>query len=413
MARIYALILASSLAFACGDGVVDDKGTEDNPLTDGKDDSFYRPTEHGALRMGIANPATMTDDEQFHAWTFELTGDATIELSTEVSQNLDTVMYLYQRTSPTDSWGRYKKKNDDDGELVSSRIKLEATAGEFRVVVKGFKSALRGTFAVHGECTGDGCTVSDDSCDAETFESLPSATPFTQECAYDIEGILSGARRSSSSGSIGISEKCSLTGLERTAIDFYHEFWDEIVGFDDQFRYDPDEDVFLNFESTTYTSGTVITVDAGGDEDALEMYFDRDGRLLAAFQHNQSPTIEYYCGTTGAPIEGPDESCFSDLMNNLPHDEETAMVSGDIAISDAATVHEGLGVAIDRFAEQTSSDASAVVAYEYVTWDNDTVISANIIGEDDVSAQYTVFKDYDAWKVILEVDANALTFVCE
>lgn len=416
MKRTTALILASTLAFACGDAANTDKGAEENPLTNGKDDSFFRPTEHGELRMDIANPATMKTDELFHSWTFELGGDAQVDLKTEVSKNLDTVMYLYHRTSPSDSWGRYIKKNDDDGDKISSRIVYEGGAGEYRVVVKGFKTALRGTFSVFGECTGSGCVASTDSCDADTFESIPTSTPFTADCAFELAGLLDSKTVSTSGGTVGLSEKCVLRGLERTAIDFYHEYWDDLVGFDDQFRYDPDEDVDLNFDVVEYERGTKITVDAGGDEDGLSMYFDADGKMLAAYQHNQSPTIDYYCAGNGAPIAGPDEDCFQDLSWALPHDSETARTSTDITVSDAASAEPGVAEAVTRFATQAQLEPTDVVTAEVIKWtstEDVEVVEANILGPDDVSAQYTVAKQYNGWKVVLEVDANGATVVCE
>ena len=49
MSRFATLLFASSLLIACGDATDDGKGAEENELTDGKSDSFFRPTEHGAL----------------------------------------------------------------------------------------------------------------------------------------------------------------------------------------------------------------------------------------------------------------------------------------------------------------------------------------------------------------------------
>lgn len=416
MTRIYALILASSFAIACAEPATNDKGAEENPLTSGKDDSFFRPTEHGTLRMGVANPGTLTEDEQFHAWTFELSDRATIDLSTDVSQNLDTVMYLYRRDAPTDSWGRYIKKNDDDGDNISSRIKIEGQAGEYRVIVKGFKSALRGSFSVNGECTGAGCQTNTDSCDADSYASMPTATQWTGSCGYAMTDVLDGAASATSSGSIGLSQKCSLVGLERKAIDFYHEYWDDIAGFDDQFRYDPDEDVELNFEKVEYRGGTVITVDAGGDEDGLSMFFDTDENLIAAYQHNQSPTVDFYCGSASeAPIEGPDESCFSDVMYALPHDSETTRVSASGTVAELASVNEGLGVAAATFANDVGLAADDVVSYDLITWtstNGDDVVKANIEFVDS-SAEYVVIDAYGGWKARLAIDANGVYYLCD
>ena len=73
----------------------DSKGDEENAPIDGKADSFFNPTEHGDLTFGVPAQGTFTDDEHFHAWTFTLTGDADVTLSSpNVTPNLDTVVYL-------------------------------------------------------------------------------------------------------------------------------------------------------------------------------------------------------------------------------------------------------------------------------------------------------------------------------
>lgn len=415
MKRTAALILASTLAFACSDAGTD-KGAEENPLTDGKSDSFFRPTEHGTLRWGLSNPGRLTDDEQFHAWTFELTGEATVDLVTEPSPNLDTVMYLYKRTSEDDSWGRYIKKNDDDGDSIASRIRLNGDAGEYRVIVKGFKTALRGGFGVMGECEGDGCTVGNGgSCAADSFETLPNMTQFTADCAFDIAGVLASTPRSASSGSVLLSEKCALSGLERQAIDFYHEWWDSLLGFDDYIAYG-EEDVQLDFEVEELSGGTIITVGAGGDEDAISFYFDGDDNLRASYQHNQSPTIDYYCGEGGAPIEGPDESCFSDIRFALPHDEESDREFGE-ASNDEPSEHAGINAAVALFISEYGLDDDTLVTTETVSWTSDqdvNVVAVNILGPDDGTAEYTVFQEWDeTWKVIMRADPNGVSFVCE
>ena len=416
--RLFALMIASTLTFACGESAPSDKGAEENPLTDGKDDSFFQPTEHGELRMATANPAKITEDEKFHAWTFSLAGDATVDLHTEVSPNLDTVMYLYRRTSPSDSWGRYIDKNDDDGSNISSRIKLEGGEGEYRVIVKGFKSALRGTFELHGECAGTGCVASTDTCNADEFESLPTSTPWTANCATDLVGVLAGAPLSSSSGYVGLSDKCVLRGIERTAIDYYHEFWEGIAGFDDLFRYDPDEDVFLNFVTKKYADGTVVTVDAGGDEDGLSMYFDGDDRLIAAYQHSQSPTVDFFCGASNAaPIPGPDEQCFAEITRAIPREEETAPRFDELEIWEFETEHPSLAVAVARFAAQKQlDDDTEMVVTTRVMWtstEGTEVATVEVIGPGRISREYTLLNLRDGWTVRLESDAESMNVVCD
>ena len=415
--KLLAALFSSALLFGCGDTAPEDKGEEENPLTDGKSDSFFQPTEHGDLRMGVPNRASFTADEMFHSWQFELSDDAKVELTTDTSsRNLDTVMYVYKRLDTADSWGRFHRKNDDDGDSLTSRILLEGEAAQYRVVVKGHKKAMRGAFTVNAECAGPGCQANADQCDPDEFESLPTATPFTNECAFVLGGMLASEPVSQSSSGIELGQKCQLVGLERTAIDLYHEWWDDIVGFDDQFRFDPDEDVFLNFSVTKFRSGlSEVSVDAGGDEDGISFYFDENDKLLAAYQHNQSPTVDFYCGIGDAPQEEPTPECFEDWMWHLPHETETARVSEGVAVEDAADEHAGIGVAMDRFAGALDLDPTDVVDYDLITWESiggDNVIAVNLMF-DDFSAEYYVHEAFQGWNVIMTADANGVNMVCE
>lgn len=146
----------------CGEATTADeskaKGAEEVVLgADGKADSFYRPTEHGALSFSAANPARFEEDALFHAWDFSLDGDAWIELRTETTGNLDTVAYLYHRQPGATSWGRYIAKNDDHEDNLWSLISADVSAGEFRLLVKPFKTQMRGEFTVWAQCEGAGC----------------------------------------------------------------------------------------------------------------------------------------------------------------------------------------------------------------------------------------------------------------
>ncbi len=152
-----ALALVLSLLPACLDG----KGEEDDVPTDGdgKDDSQRRPTDHGDLPFATPAIETLSDAAKFHAWQFELSGDADIDASTTYAvlgqRRVDTVLYLYKE-GPT-GWGSYIARNDDDGARVYSRVKRTLGAGRYRVLVKGFASTTRGRFAVKVDCDGAGC----------------------------------------------------------------------------------------------------------------------------------------------------------------------------------------------------------------------------------------------------------------
>jgi hypothetical protein len=137
----------------------DDKGEEEAPFTDAeKDDSFEVPIEHGALSFQAANPTEFGSLARFHSWTFELGGDAKLELATtSLDEDRDTVLYLYRREPGAASWGRNIAKDDDGGGGGLSRIMHQGDAAEYRIKVKGFTLDEVGAFAVAAACEGGGC----------------------------------------------------------------------------------------------------------------------------------------------------------------------------------------------------------------------------------------------------------------
>lgn len=155
------------LAAGClGDG---DKGDEDDlGILDDKADSFRKPTYHGVIPFDVPMASAITDTEQFHAWTFTLTGDARVELVTSYAvrgqRRTDTVLYLYKHDGT--SWGPYIARNDDYGNTTYSKIVKNLGAGEYRALVKGYKSMTRGKFTLTARCEGEGCAppVDPDAC---------------------------------------------------------------------------------------------------------------------------------------------------------------------------------------------------------------------------------------------------------
>jgi hypothetical protein len=110
--------------------------------------------------FGAALPAQITATEGFHAWTFTLSGDAALELTTGQSgpgRGPDTVLYLYKKTAT--GWGSYIARNDDNGASNFSRIAKNLGTGEYRALVKGLTSRTRGKFAFKVGCVGAGCAA--------------------------------------------------------------------------------------------------------------------------------------------------------------------------------------------------------------------------------------------------------------
>ncbi|MEZ4403567.1 MAG: DVUA0089 family protein [Kofleriaceae bacterium] len=153
-------ILAAVATAACVDQDV--KGDESALLDDAKADSFRRPTDHGPIEFGVPVVAGITATESHHTWTFELAGDAVVDMTTTYAvrgqRKTDTVLYLYKE-GPT-GWGSYIARNDDYGGTVYSQIIRPLGAGRYRVLVKGYSVSAVGKFQLTVGCTGAGCAPS-------------------------------------------------------------------------------------------------------------------------------------------------------------------------------------------------------------------------------------------------------------
>lgn len=355
--------LALSITSACTG-----KGPEDQPFDDyeEKSDSFRKPTEHGTLIFGIAQPAELTADEHFHAWDFELGDRADVTLTTElVTANLDTVMYLYKLDPATGRFGAFKFKNDDaSDDTVASEIAEDLDAGHYRVLVKGFKTALRGTFEIVGACDGPGCEVG--VCAGAGFEPLPASD--APSCGELVSAALDGTTLNENGLEIGLEERCSLPEAVRDGVEYYHSYWDDIVGFDDQFDFG--DGVSLDVDWIELSNGaTFVGVDAGGDEAAMDFLINADGELVAHYQHNQSPDFNLYCeGGVGFDLE----ECGRVYLRSMLHpaaDERSGEVT--VTAADAAT-------RLDRAALQAYLEYARVeglgtddeVTVEFTTWEN-------------------------------------------
>ena len=163
VARTMRLLLSCSLLFAVSATacVGDDKPEEEDldGLDDSKADSHRRPTNHGDILFGIPEHSVLTETERFHAWTFSLSGDARVDMTTSYSllgqRRTDTVLYLYKE-GPT-GWGAYIARNDDYGSTTYSQLVRTLGAGHYRVLVKGHLATTLGKFKVTVGCEGDGC----------------------------------------------------------------------------------------------------------------------------------------------------------------------------------------------------------------------------------------------------------------
>jgi hypothetical protein len=167
------LPLVAVLSFACG---TPKAATEEDPLLDAeKDDSFRKPTDHGALLFGQSVTESLDRGARYHAWSFTLPGSASVQIKTSYGGRgtPDTVVYLYRRGET--GWGSAIAKNDDAHDDTRwSSLSRALDAGVYRVIVKGYTANEVGRFKLTVDCAGDGCTAAPaPSClFGETFRDL-------------------------------------------------------------------------------------------------------------------------------------------------------------------------------------------------------------------------------------------------
>ena len=173
---VFGLGLFATAAPAC---VSEDKDPEEEAPPDGsKDDSFARPIDHGTIAFGTPAASALTTAEHFHAWTFELTGDAKVDLATSYAvlgqRTTDTVLYLYKESAA--GWGSYLFRNDDVGSSVYSKLSRTLGAGRYRALVKGHLAATTGKFKLTVGCTGDGCAPPPSCLFGSTYGDISTST---------------------------------------------------------------------------------------------------------------------------------------------------------------------------------------------------------------------------------------------
>lgn len=417
--KLSCLFVCLGLLAACGEDAApdDSKGAEEEELVGGKQDSFFRPTEHGALVFGLPNEATIAADARFHAWEFEIhEGEAAFHVQTNVSQNLDTVMYLYRRDNAEQSWGRFIEKNDDHKGNIWSRIDVaDAKAGQYRIIVKPFKKALRGSFSVTAECVGDGCKQPGAEDCEDGFASSPVETSYGHGCATQVADILTEPATSGAGFSIGFhAERCELPTVEQHAADFYREYWDDIFGFDDL---GDGDDVFLNVQSVEHgDKGTWVSIDAFGDEDTLIFVFDGDDELVMFYHDEQSPIAAWFCADGDEDGEAePSEDCVAATLYDIPHSTSDKLEGN----TTPATAKEDLGSpawgAIAQFAAEFGLDDDATIAFEGETWESEhSEAGAKVTASrDGDTATYLVADRFGELSVPIRIDENGdAKFVC-
>lgn len=392
----FALLSATSVV-ACGDSIGSD--------SDFVRDSWSKPTDHGVFEFGAQNPGEFTSEKRFHSWTFELTGDADIAVETKLgTQNLDSVLYLYKKQSDG-RWGSYIAKNDDADDLgLGSRVKKSLGAGEYQIKVKASKSLMTGSFSVGGACSGDGCPTVENSCGPEDG-SLPESTGYTLACAETMQAILTTP--------VGHSAPvCLADNLEERAVEYYKGYWNDIYNWEEMSDgEEPSVDV-------THHSGagTIVRVDLGGDEDAMDYVFDADGNVIFYYQHNQSPDWAWFCEGQETGTD-PGDTCATSVAGSSDYRlEDTQEGSGSVTVADAGTLPVHIAAAISEYASETGLGATDAVDYSFSSWsatyNEGAEVRLTASGTEEISYTLTGSEQWGI-TITFRTDANGTDFLCK
>ncbi|MBL4634910.1 MAG: hypothetical protein JKY56_13645 [Kofleriaceae bacterium] len=359
------LFCAALLPSACA--LDEGKGEEDESFDvyEDKADSFRNPTEHGALLFGTPQEARLGDNSLYHSWDFELTDDAEVSLETLLdTANLDTVMYLYKKNTETGQFGSYKFKNDDaNKETVASKLEKKLEKGQYRVLIKGFKSSLRGSFRLSASCEGAGCTSS--TCDLESFSGF--LVENGESCGELFSAALNTDLAARSGAVITLDERCSLPLFAQSAVEGYVEYFSDFGGFGSG---DPDELVEINVNWDVYENGaSYVSVDTFGDEDGLDFLVNPDNQVIAHYQHNQSPDHTLYCDSGVEFLE--DGECFFSYVESFPHaasDERS--FSASVKANNAESELEGPAfLAYQAYVAELGLSTGTTVHVDATIWD--------------------------------------------
>lgn len=414
--RCAAAVIAGALA--CGLAACsDDVGSSSANQTD----SFTRPTNHGTLSFGAPNDATFDASHRFHAWEFSLTGQATLDLRTQLDAvNLDTVMYLYRRDAGAQSWGAYVASNDDSAGNLWSRIAGGYDVGEYRVLVKATKTAMVGDFAVLATCTGEGCPASQGICNPAEPSATPSETSFTASCNTRFLDVVLSPVASSAQTSFAYDDRCTAGDLVGKAVDYYREFFDANIEWGDIDDGNPE----LNAQIVSHgEKGTVIELDMNADEDHVQFVFDDAQQLIALFNSASFSVEQWFCGLDGEPtITAPAdlrEDCLGDALSGLQHQEanvRTGQGTTTVASPDAG-LPAVASAAVAAFAELAGIDTATAIAYSFEQWQSvdDRTAAQLTLSAADKTVVYLVTESwYDEGSIILlsAEQGAAWTFVC-
>ena len=437
--RALALSVCWVCLFGCSDANIVDqtmsgqngnagqKGTESPLPEDAKQDSWRKPTQHGELAFGIRSDASLQEEAQYHAWTFTLGDSANVTIDTvPFADNLDTVLYLYKRDSPADSWGHYTKRNDDYLKNLWSRLSLELQPAEYRVLVKGFKDSIRGDFGVLVTCEGEGCTATQGPAPSADPLVLPAETAFTTGCVTQLSAVLDSPVTSKTSLVVVYeTDRDLLSAAVQRGVDFYASYWQDLGFGWDEFADEETGHHALEVELITLEAGALVTVSFEfGDEVTVSFVLDAALDPLAFFHSEQSPRTGWFCGADetmsgGLLVDGPDEECFGAWIRHWPRAADAVTTAAGTASIDQAlaTLPALLTPAFNAYQSAAGLTGDAEVHYalerwQSADWGEGALVTVNAEGLDTITYALADTHFGATW-LLSQQDSGGTTFICD
>jgi hypothetical protein len=391
--RLGTVLLVIILFFAACHGASSSKGPEDDIDDEGKFDSFYAPTEHGQLSFSEAHEASVSDDELYHAWDFEITSPVAIEIEVQLLNLEDSVIYLYRWNDERSSWGSYITRDDDGGEGDGSLIRMDLDVGSYRLMVKGYRRGMRGSFVVLASCDGAGCV---DGCDA--IEPRPRRTGFGAQCLEPLKTLSEViATRQSDRDGMTFAERCELSSLERTAVEYVFE------------DYGPDLDETLEVRTDVIgrTGLTVVTVITEDNWVEHTLLFDDGELVVLQSDDGMGGVAEWFCA-------GPDDSlpepwCAEDFFVSSIVTGTTEIESGSASSENIDALPPTARFALDYYRQAHDVGSGVAVELSWEQWEGRSMYLARVSLSADGYPQVTYFTD--EYLLMAQVD-DSLDFIC-
>ena len=183
--RLAALVMATAIAGCATDGDPDTDPVLDNGKADGGD----TPILKGTLPLSGTQDVTFVDASgdavDLTYFQFELSGNATVSLSTQAPSGVTATVYFYKPNGET--WGKYLDKH-------ATSLSASLGAGTYRALVKIKGGKGNVAVPITATCTGSGCALPQIGCTDLTARSqTPDLFVGPQDWESSIEAAIDSA----------------------------------------------------------------------------------------------------------------------------------------------------------------------------------------------------------------------------